>query len=331
MSTKTFMYEGGSLEDGTYYKFEVELFVEDGVVQAKVTVHAGEGNFNAFYHSDGENDTNNGTFENFDAKKDKSLNMNGEGSKFDGEPVEWDGGVKLSNPGLGKTPPDTYLVASGDPDKPTTATFPLDGFPTDLDDIELLGIRVTSTNAPGGSLKLVGDEYTPPEEPTDHFPDLDRDISYVLFYFDGEGVKDLDTSPVEKDKGEISSQGDGYITIKINIPDEFEGNDCVNNLDTWYKNALGTIYDTYPALEDATLLGVEIKGGKNLFEDSNLYDQDFVFDNPNSKSSAFFELDNDPGNEPFPSGEPISDKDIDYTLNFDEAWIPDTCDEFAFV
>jgi hypothetical protein len=214
-----------------------------------------------------------------------------------------------------------------------------------------IGIRATSTGDDGeGSLKIgaVG-EYHPeeePEEPTDHFPDLDSDISYVNFVFK---LNDDASEDAKKAFEALDKNGDGYVTVKIEMPDLGELEDClrdnVNNLDTWYQEALAAIYadPDFAILEDsAELIGVFIKGGQNLFSDPDLFDQDNVWSTGADDDIAFFLLDDDPGNDPLPDGlRTDSDGDIVATgpsgptqdryddtgndLDFDLNWVPEEC------
>ena len=90
------------------------------------------------------------------------LNMNG--AQLDGEKVQWDDAVRLSDPGLGTegTDKETYLSA-GD-----TLTLSLDI--DSLDEIEVFGVRATSTTTDEGSIKGVSGDPEEPEEPEE--PDL---------------------------------------------------------------------------------------------------------------------------------------------------------------
>jgi hypothetical protein len=78
--------------------------------------------------------------------------------------VVYDGGIKLSDAGLGKTPPPTYLHERQE------YTFKVEGL--DLSTFETLGVRATSTSTAGGSIKWVdsGPEDVPVD--TGHAGDL---------------------------------------------------------------------------------------------------------------------------------------------------------------
>ncbi len=137
-------------ENGLSYT--VTVYEKDGQFFADVQVNEGAMDVNAVYFGD---DDLSGT----SASLKGPLNMNGAGSVYEGEAVQWDEAIKLSDPGLGPdgTDKDTYLT-QGD-----TLTIPLQI--SSLDDIDLFGIRATSTTTDAGSIKGVsGDPYTP-EEP----------------------------------------------------------------------------------------------------------------------------------------------------------------------
>ena len=84
IKTFDFVYSGLNLQINA-------IDMGDGQVRFEVTCLQGYADINALYWSDGVPDGNN-----FDlgTKKDNSLNMNGSG-------VDWDGGIKLSDTGLG--------------------------------------------------------------------------------------------------------------------------------------------------------------------------------------------------------------------------------------
>ena len=130
--TKTFTYTEGGLT------LEVTATDNgDGTTSFTVTCLAGFADVNALYWNDGVADG---------ASVDlgKSLNMNGSGE-------DWDGAYKLSSTGLGSegTAKDTYLTV-GDGGYTFEATV-------DWDTIDTIGIRATSTNTDGGSIKGVAD------------------------------------------------------------------------------------------------------------------------------------------------------------------------------
>ena len=88
------------------------------------------------------------------------LNMNG--SRIDGEKVQWDGAFAVSDPGLGRDA-DTKesFLTEGE-----TLTVELPGI-SSLDEIDVLGVRATSTSTEDGSIKGVSDDPEEPEEPED--------------------------------------------------------------------------------------------------------------------------------------------------------------------
>lgn len=195
---RTFQYQLDGLS------FEIRVFeAADGTVQAELTVLDGAADFNALYW--GDEVEGNSTFTGWNGR-DNSLNMNGEGSQYDGEAVEWDGAEKLSNTGLGRegTDKSTYLTAG------ETQTFTLNGL-TSIEDVDFLGVRATSTSTDGGSIKAVSRE-TPPDAPDEPEPPVDPEepddcpkclldvpgtigdnqIENLVFYFDTVGDGEID-------------------------------------------------------------------------------------------------------------------------------------------
>jgi hypothetical protein len=247
MATKTFTFEG----DG--YKFEVVLTLVGDEVTAKVIVHEGSADFNAFYWGDDVDDGKSVGLKG-------PLNMNGEGSQYAGEAVDWDGAFAFSNPGLGKLGETkaTFGRESGDPENPTIVDLGVIGGMTKaaFDSLEFFGIRATSVNG-GDSLKLVGkvdDEEEPPE--TDFFPPWGQNISNIILVFD---QTEGDTKPKDKE----GPDGDGYYTVKI---DDWDGG---RDLDDYIEEILAWLIANDPHItEDSVLLGVIIKGG---IQDTNFY------------------------------------------------------------
>lgn len=291
---------------------------EKGVVTAKIKSEV-DMDVNALYWGD---DDGTGDFEGF-KKKDSSLNMNGEGSQYEGEAVLWDDAQKISSPGS----KDGGYIQAGE-----YKEFTLNMDAETFDNLVYFGIRATSVGEDGeDSLKLVGKpEDCPPEEDdcTDHFPDLERDISYVNFVF--KLNEDASDEAMELDRN-----GDGYVTVKIEIPDGYDPTDCANNLDNWYKDALTAIYEEYPALiKNSTEEGAFIKGGVNLFEAG-----DNVWSHGSDNNIAYFSYDDDPGNDKLPdgfktdaegnivaTGQPANRYDDGNSVAFDPAWVPEECD-----
>lgn len=162
------------------------------------------------------------------------------------------------------------------------------------------GIRATGvTGNPAGSVKLV-DQYDPPPEPGDHFPEWPQDISNIVLYFDAADVGDnLDTRP---------SGGDGFVLVKIDdVPDS-----APNDLDDWLGDVLAYLQANLdPDLTIDNLLGVAIKGG--------------------TQSTKFYAVAGDgngPAPDPFPAGAPdpvypppqgqVPGPEIDYSFNYDQ-------------
>ncbi|MBN7784509.1 hypothetical protein JYP51_06220 [Ponticoccus gilvus] len=143
---KIFSYE----VDGLSYT--VTVFEENGGFYADIAVDEGQMDVNAIYFGD---DDFSGSSESLSGP----LNMNG--VRLDGERVQWDDAAKLSDPGIGPEGDDkeTFLHA-GD-----TLRVELDI--ESLDEIDVFGIRATSTSTESGSIKAVSDDPEEPEEPED--------------------------------------------------------------------------------------------------------------------------------------------------------------------
>lgn len=144
VSSKIFTYE----VDGLSYSATV--YEEGGQILADISVIEGAMDVNAVYFGDDD-------FSGDSASLNGPLNMNG--ASLDGEDIQWDDAEVLSRPGLGMegTDKETYLSA-GD-----TLTVELDV--DSIDDIDVFGIRATSTTTEEGSIKAVSDEPEEPEEP----------------------------------------------------------------------------------------------------------------------------------------------------------------------
>lgn len=123
-----------------------------GTFLADITVDKGAMDVNAIYFGDDD-------FGGDSAGLRGPLNMNG--AQLDGQQVQWDAAVQLSRPGLGPEGEDkeTY-ISSGE-----TLTIQLDI--DSLDEVDVFGIRATSTTTESGSIKAVSDEPEEPEEPED--------------------------------------------------------------------------------------------------------------------------------------------------------------------
>lgn len=144
---KVFEYQ----TEGLAYTVTVSLGA-DGKYYASITILEGSADINAVYWGDDN-------LEGDSAALPGPLNMTGGGSSFEGEPVQWDNALKLSDPGLGESgdEKETYLQA-GD-----TLQVELDI--ESLDEIAFFGIRATSTSTPEGSIKAVSGDPEEPEEP----------------------------------------------------------------------------------------------------------------------------------------------------------------------
>ena len=148
VESKVFTYE----LDGLAYT--VTVYEENGSIFADITVDEGAMDVNAVYFGDDD-------FSGDSASLSGPLNMNG--VRLEGEGVQWDEAAQLSDPGLGREGEDkeTYLT-EGD-----TLTIELNA--DSLDDIDVFGIRATSTTTDSGSIKAVSDDPEEPEEPEEPF------------------------------------------------------------------------------------------------------------------------------------------------------------------
>lgn len=170
--SKTFSYS----ENGLSYTVTVRQD-DDGTFFADITVDEGSMDVNAVYWSSEGYDGDSA------APLRGPLNMNGGGSRYEGERITWEGAEELSRPGLGREGEDkeTFLQEG------ETLSVPLSGLES-LDDIDFFGIRATSVNG-GGSIKGVsGDpEIDDPEEPDepDEPDEPGDDITHGKILFDG--------------------------------------------------------------------------------------------------------------------------------------------------
>ncbi len=141
---KIFTYEVNGLT------YTVSLYEESGQVFADIAVLEGSMDVNAVYFGDDD-------FSGKSVGLAGPLNMNG--ASIDGEKVQWDGAMKLSDPGIGPEgdAKETYLHA-GD-------TLAVELNADSLDDIDVFGIRATSTSTDSGSIKGVSDDPFEPEDP----------------------------------------------------------------------------------------------------------------------------------------------------------------------
>lgn len=150
--TKIFTYQ----QDGLSYT--VTVYEQDGQFFADIQVTAGAMDVNAIYLAD---DAMSGA----SASLSGPLNMNGGGSVYEGESVQWDQAIKISDPGLGRLGADkaSYLTAG----ETFTVQLPV----SSLDDIDFVGIRATSTTTPEGSIKGVSGDPDTPDEPDEPLHD----------------------------------------------------------------------------------------------------------------------------------------------------------------
>ena len=148
VENKTFSYE---VEGLSYIVTVYEDPANPGQFLAEIEVTEGAMDVNAIYFGDDD-------FSGSSASLGGPLNMNG--SRLGDEEVQWDNAVYVSDPGLGPDGDEkaSYLEAGDDP-----LVWPLSGV-TSLDDIDVLGIRATSTTNDAGSIKGVSEEEE--EDPT---------------------------------------------------------------------------------------------------------------------------------------------------------------------
>ncbi|SMO57693.1 hypothetical protein SAMN06265173_10680 [Thalassovita litoralis] len=142
--SKTFSY---AMEGLSYTVTVYEDPENPGQFLADISVSEGAMDVNAIYFGD---DDFSGDSEGLKGP----LNMNGV------QDVQWDEAVKLSDPGLGPEGEDkeTYVTA-GDQ---MTVQLDIDS----LDDVDVFGIRATSTTTEEGSIKAVSEEEEDDDEPT---------------------------------------------------------------------------------------------------------------------------------------------------------------------
>jgi hypothetical protein len=129
-------------ENGLTY--QIRVYEENGSIFAEITVLEGHMDVNAVYYGDDD-------FSGSSVNLGGPLNMNGAGSTLDGEPVQWDDATAVSDPGLGSEGTDkpSYLTEG------ESLIVQLDA--ESLDDIDIIGIRATSTSTPEGSIKGVSE------------------------------------------------------------------------------------------------------------------------------------------------------------------------------
>lgn len=198
--SKTFTYT----ENGLSYTVTV-FENDDGMIQATITMTEGSMDVNALYWGDDD-------FSGASANLGGPLNMNGEGSQYEGERVQWDGAEELSRPGLGREGEDkeTFL-GEGD-----SLTIDLEDVHS-LDEIDFIGIRATSVNGDGSIKGVSGDpEVEDPEEPEEpEDPDEPEDpeepeepatygkVWFAEFNEDGEPAGGFQINAIEPDPNEF--------------------------------------------------------------------------------------------------------------------------------
>lgn len=144
--SRLFTYETAGLS----YTVTVYEDPDSGQILADIAVTNGAMDVNAVYFGDDD-------FSGESAALRGPLNMNG--TRLEGETLQWDTATELSRPGLGRegTDKETYL-AEGD-----VLTIELDA--ESLDEIDVFGIRATSTTTDEGSIKGVSHDPEEPEDP----------------------------------------------------------------------------------------------------------------------------------------------------------------------
>ena len=183
----------------------------------KTTFHIecieGKADINALYWNDGDAKAGEATMFGFTgAKSESSLNMNGSGEA-------WDGGIKLSDAGLKGLVKPAYLCAGQSVD--ITACV-------DLDFIETLGIRATSTSTPEGSIKAVMDACVPHKGDALFTENFDG-YAQTVKYFDPANTLvfatvDLQAANQWQTNGISELGADGYGTIPNTSPVNANGN-----------------------------------------------------------------------------------------------------------
>jgi uncharacterized repeat protein (TIGR01451 family) len=149
------VYEYGSDASGLH--FTINAIVANGNTTFTVDVLTGSLNLNALYWSDGDAVAAESTRTGFTgAQSESSLAMNGANVVWADTGTStsamelYDGGIKLSDAGLGPVPPPTYLNADSAP-----YSFTVNGL--NITKFDILGVRATSTSTEGGSIKWVDD------------------------------------------------------------------------------------------------------------------------------------------------------------------------------
>ncbi|KRE03774.1 hypothetical protein ASE61_09075 [Bosea sp. Root670] len=188
-----------------YPGLELEINVIDiggGQVRFEIKCVTGSADVNAIYHNDGVPDGNSTSLAG-------PLNMNGSG-------VDWDGAIKLSDPGLGKAGWDkpTALTAGESYVFDTALNW------STLDD---LGIRATSTSTAEGSIKGVDGSaevtYAPKLSVADAACVIEGNAS--VFTISLEKAYDYDVYVTYSTHGGTATEGDDYsglVNAVVKIP-----------------------------------------------------------------------------------------------------------------
>lgn len=200
------------------------------------------------------------------------LNMNGSASMFEGQPIQWDGAQKFSDPGLrGEGTAKSTYVGEGE-----TITLPLLIEGVRIEDIDLLGIRATSSSNPEGSLKGVAlnDDDCPPDDDDDNGDDPDPDCPTYDKVFFAWGF----------DGGTPTS---GYAIFASDVPDEAAVSEWLQNpirldegteptLDNFYAKLL-ELLENDPSFDPEDIEGIVVyelimtEGGEYLFQPIETY------------------------------------------------------------
>lgn len=183
--------------------YEIRVYEENGAVFAEISVVEGHMDVNAVYVADSD-------FSGTSQTLSGPLNMNG--ARLDGEAIQWDAAIEVSRPGLGPDGADktSYLTAG------ESLVVELTGI-TSLDDVDLIGIRATSTSTPEGSIKAV----TPLDEPEEPEPEIGK------VFFQTDVLRDENGDPILNDFGQEQPIGvslfattppGGETTVSVVLP-----------------------------------------------------------------------------------------------------------------
>jgi len=294
----------GSVAEGLQFKIEYDSVNNTFTV----TVLTGSMNVNALYWTDNDGTSNEGSYTGFTgAKSESSLNMNGTG-------YDWDGGLKVSDAGLGKTPPPSYITA--DPNDAFASSYTFSAGSFDLSKFDTIGIRATSTSSAGGSIKWVneGPDDAPPPPQDNHFPEY-QSLSHITLYWRTSDLvptnQPLDTRglPTTESGGKPAAKDpDGWFTVKFNY-----GYHTPIDLDT-DPNGL------------AAVLQFLVSQGKLDSSDIGDLAGVSIFDGSTTPKEIWYDLDNNPGDTDMPPagipGYPIEANELDLAYGWNGTnWI----------